>query len=59
MQKHSKVKTLFKIKEEIISQIIANELSEHTLGINSGLLDKQFSYTLKCFLSQGKKTQVI
>ena len=40
------LKSLFKIKEEIISQIILNELSKHTLRINSGLLETHFSYTL-------------
>lgn len=59
VQKHAKVKPLFKIKEEIISQIILNELSKHTLRINSGLLETQFSYTLWSFISQGKNTQVI
>ena len=55
MQKHSKVKPLFKIKEELISQITPSELSKHTLRINSGLLEVRFSHTLKCFISQGKK----
>ena len=45
VQKHAKVKPLFRIKEEIISQIILNELSKFTLRINSGLLKTQFSYT--------------
>lgn len=58
VQKYSNVKPFCKIIEEIIGQILPNELSKHTLRISLGLLDVHFSYMLKCFISQGRETQV-
>lgn len=58
VQKYSNVKPFCKITEEVIGQILPNELSKHTLRISLGLLGVHFSYILKCFISQGRETQV-
>lgn len=58
VQKYSNVKPLFKIKEEITGQISPNELSKHTLRINSGLLDVHFPICWNALLVKGKRLRL-